>query len=127
MASHCKGWCWPAIIYLVLAAISLALKLLEDLSHLNRDDANAIRFAHFIFHLFWAVLWTMLFYWLCSNCHNTAAWVVLFLPVILGVAVLFFGTALITTLMLSKVVAGKQENFVERFEGEEGEEGEEDE
>jgi xanthine/uracil permease len=124
MASHCKGWCWPAIIYLVLAAISLALKLLEDLSHLNRDDANAIRFAHFIFHLFWAVLWTMLFYWLCSNCHNTAAWVVLFLPVILGVAVLFFGTALITTLMLSKVVAGKQENFVERLEGEEGEEDE---
>lgn len=124
MTSHCKGWCWPAIIYLVLAAISLALKLLEDLSHLNRDDANAIRFAHFIFHLFWAVLWTMLFYWLCSNCHNTAAWVVLFLPVILGVAVLFFGTALITTLMLSKVVAGKQENFVERLEGEEGEEDE---
>lgn len=112
MTQHCKGWCWPAIIYLVLAAISLAFKLLEDLSYLNKDDSNKIKFAHFIFHVFWATLWTMIFYWLCSNCHNTAAWVVFFLPVILGMVILFFGTALITAFMLSRAV----NNVVQRPE-----------
>lgn len=122
--AKCHGWCWPAIIYLILAAISLSLKLLEDLSHLSRDDANAVRFAHFVFHVFWATLWTMLFYWLCQNCHNTAAWVVLFLPVVLGIAVLFFGTAFITSLMLRRAVVGDQRRVVEGLDGDDEEEGE---
>ena len=103
MAKHCNGWCWPAIIYVVLAAISLSLNLLENLSSLDKNDAHKIKLFHVLFHLVWVGLWTALFYWLCSNCHNTAAWIVLLLPVILGIIILFLGSALITVFMLQKV------------------------
>lgn len=98
----CQGWCLPAVIYAVLAAISLFLALLQDLSHLDQNDAMKVKFATFIFHVIWAVFWTWLLYWLCSTCNETWAWVVLFLPFFIGLAVLAFGTALIVAFMLGK-------------------------
>lgn len=98
----CQGWCLPAIVYLVLAVISLGLALLQDLSHLNEDDAMRVKTATFLFHVVWAAFWTWLLYWLCSNCHETWAWIVLFLPFFIGLAVLAFGTALILAFMVGK-------------------------
>lgn len=97
----CSGWCYPAIIYAILAVISLALTLLQDFSHLG-DNENRFRISVLVFHVLMALFWTGVLYWLCSNCHNVAAWIVLFLPVFIGIATLFLGTVALSAFMVGR-------------------------
>jgi cell division protein FtsW (lipid II flippase) len=79
---RCKGWCPPAVIYLTLAIISTVLSLFTSHRHddMNYDGENKVLYT--IIHLIFVGMWTAILYWLCSNCHNTAAWIVLLLPII---------------------------------------------
>lgn len=105
--AKCDGWCWPAIIYAVLVIISLVLTILQDVDSLmDTQQISQLRLASFIFHIIMGGFWTWLLYWLCSNCYNTAAWVVLFLPFFIGLAILAFGTALITAFFVGRTVKG---------------------
>ena len=91
----CEGWCLPAVIYIVLAVISLILALLRDLTHLEKAQADQVRLITLLFHVGWVIIWTCVLYWLCANCHQGWAWVILFLPFFIGLVVLVFGSALI--------------------------------
>ncbi len=98
----CEGWCLPAIIYVVLAVISLLLALLGDFTQYSEDDAYKARLAIFIFHFVWVIFWTWILYSLCSYCHEGWAWFILLLPFIIGLAVLAFGTALILGMVVGE-------------------------
>jgi len=102
--AKCQGWCWPAVIYAFLVVVSLVLVLFQDVSLLTEGEVSQMRLASLFFHVIMGVLWTWLLYWLCSNCHNTAAWVVLFLPFFIGLVLLAFGTALLTAFFVGRTV-----------------------
>jgi uncharacterized membrane protein len=86
----CQGWCAPAMIYLVLAVIGLVVSLFTS----NKFDATFNQGENkaeiVLVHLVTGVLWTALLYWLCSNCHYTAAWVLLLLPLIFVIMLVIF-------------------------------------
>ena len=107
----CEGWCLPAVIYIVLAVISLILNLLMDLSHLSRDHANRVRIMHLLFHIAMAVFWTGVLYWLCANCNPGWAWIVLFLPFFIGLAVMVFGSAMIVAFAAGRSIQKGVEGF----------------
>jgi len=109
MAKKCDGWCWPAVIYVTLAAVSLLLTLMQDLSHLGEHEGN-FRIAVVVFHVLMALFWTWVLYWLCTNCQNVAAWIILFLPVFVGLVALAIGTVTLSAWMVGRgVEAGVQE------------------
>lgn len=77
MIDWSRGLCAPTIIAIFLGLISLAGAYSND----NGDMRNGNFYKQSIGQL---LLITLLFT-LCYNDYNTAAWVVLLLPVILGV------------------------------------------
>ena len=95
--AKCVGWCPPAIIYAVLAVISLVLSItMEDPFMGTVENTREMRIVHTIFHAFMLVFWTGVIYYLCSTCHQYWAWAVLLFPLIVGIVLLGLGTALIT-------------------------------
>jgi hypothetical protein len=48
--------------------------------------------------------WTWVLYWLCSKCQNVAAWIVLFLPVFIGLVAVVMGTVALSAWMVGKGV-----------------------
>lgn len=116
--AKCYGWCYPAVIYAILAIISLAMTLLQDFSHLGENE-NKFRISIFVFHTLMALFWTWVLYWLCSNCHNVAAWIVLFLPVFIGIVTLVLGTVALSAFMVGRVAeegVGKVKQSVENYD-----------
>ena len=103
MARKCDGWCYPAIIYVTLAVLSLLITLLQDLSHLGEQEGR-FRVAVVVFHVIMMGFWTWVLYWLCSNCQNVAAWIVLFLPVFIGLVAVVMGTVALSAWMVGKGV-----------------------
>ena len=79
---RCKGWCPPAVIYLTLAIISTVLSLFTSHHHDDMHYDGEHKVLYTMVHLIFVGMWTWLLYWLCSNCHVTAAWVVLLMPII---------------------------------------------
>ena len=88
----CKGWCTPTRIYLALAVVSTVLSLFTSNNldeQYNGGQNKAILLAG---HLASGALWTGILYWLCQNCYNTAAWVILLMPfIMIGLMVAFAG------------------------------------
>jgi uncharacterized protein with PQ loop repeat len=84
----CEGWCPPTIIYLVLSIVTTFISLLTVHKYDDMKYNGVNKVLYTIIHLFGVGLWTWLLYWLCSNCYNTAAWVILLLPVIIFVVLL---------------------------------------
>ncbi len=84
--TKCKPWCPPATIYAVLVIISTVLNLIAmyKYDHLYNNGENKI--LYFFVHLFVSGLWLWLLYYLCANCHETAAWTILLFPILLGIA-----------------------------------------
>ena len=80
---NCKGWCPPTIIYLTLSLVSTAISLVTSHYHDDKHNQGKNKVFYTISHLIGIAFWTSILYWLCSNCHITAAWVVLMLPIIL--------------------------------------------
>jgi len=103
--TKCEGWCWPAIIYVVLAVISLVLSITMDDPFMGTvENTQQMRVMHTIFHVFMMIFWTAIIYWLCASCHPTWAWVVLFLPFFIGLVLLAVGTAVITGVYAGRAV-----------------------
>ena len=100
----CNGWCWPAIIYVAFVMFSLVATLLRDTTGMDEGSVKRFRVGSFIFHIVMAIFWTWLIYWLCSNCYNTTAWVILFLPFFVGLFFLVVGVVFMTTMFLGHTV-----------------------
>ena len=96
-----KGWCAPAVIYMVLATISLVISFFT-MSDYDKKTNNSNKTEIILVHLIVGILWTGLLYWLCSNSYNTLAWIILLLPLILIV---------ILVVVLSLVVTDSSQNI----------------
>jgi uncharacterized protein with PQ loop repeat len=84
----CQGFCPPTIIYLVLSIVTTFVSLMTSHQYDNIQNNGVNKVLYTIIHLCGVGLWTWLLYWLCSNCYNTTAWVILLLPVIIFVILL---------------------------------------
>jgi uncharacterized membrane protein len=84
----CQGWCPPTVIYLVLSIVTTFVSLMTVHRYEDMNNHGINKVLHTISHLFFIGLWTCLLYWLCSNCYNKTAWVILLLPVIIFVILL---------------------------------------
>ena len=73
----CKGWCPPAVIYLTLAIVSTVVSLFTSHYHDDKNYNGENKALYTLVHLVFVAMWTAVLYWLCSNCHNTVAWVIL--------------------------------------------------
>ncbi len=93
----CEGWCLPAIIYVVLAIISLLIVFMDDYV-----DSYNIKMSITVFHIIWAIFWTCILYMLCSYCHQDWAWIGLMIPFIFGLYILALGTAVILSILAAK-------------------------
>ena len=86
----CKGWCPPAVIYAVLAVFSTVISLFVSTKYDNIKNNGINKMLYVSLHVTGLAFWTWFLYWLCSNCYQTAAWVVLLFPILLGIALLVF-------------------------------------
>lgn len=77
----CNGWCYPAIIYVILAVISLIGTLLYT-PEVPEQNSFGMKLLQVVAHIIIAAFWTFVIYSLCANCHYTWAWIVLLLPLI---------------------------------------------
>ncbi len=82
-STKCSGWCPPTIIYVVLAVTSTIISLFVTNHYDNLKNQGANKVLYAIIHLVGISFWTWVLYWLCSNCHGTAAWFVLLFPIIM--------------------------------------------
>lgn len=76
---NCDGWCPPVVLYLVLSVFSIVMRLL------NETKFNA---KIFISQLINTSIFTFILYLLCTHCYETSAWVILLLPLIIGLLTL---------------------------------------
>ena len=82
---QCNGWCAPVYIQLILIVLSFFGFIMRTVVSLKEKPNNiTLSFIMYFLHLIVALLWTYLLYWLCANCHNTIAWVVLLSPILVG-------------------------------------------
>jgi hypothetical protein len=84
----CDGKSWPFYIYVAISVIGLLLAITSGM------PASVI-----VSMLLWSIFWGTIIYLVGAYCHNTAAWILLFLPIILwliGMFIIFslFGLAL---------------------------------
>jgi hypothetical protein len=91
--TKCSGWCPPTVIYIVLAVTSTIISLFVTNHYDNLQNQGANKVLYAIIHLVGFSFWTWVLYWLCSNCHQTAAWVVLLFPILLFFALIIVALA----------------------------------
>ena len=82
---RCSGFCWPTIIYIILASTSFVLWFFVG---------GIGTLFSMLFQLLITGLFTLLLYMLCRHCHNRWAWFFLLLPFILIGLMLFLAIIL---------------------------------
>jgi hypothetical protein len=78
----CNPVCAPFVIYIILSIISLLGTIFNN-STTGSSKVFTVGISIFVMSLFGA-----LYYWLCSICKKTTAWVILLLPVIVYTLIL---------------------------------------
>lgn len=73
----CNPVCAPFVIYIILSIISLLGTIF------NNSTTGASKVFTIGLSLLGMTLFGALYYWLCSICKKTTAWVILLLPVII--------------------------------------------
>lgn len=76
VAKTCSGWCWPLIIYILLVALSFLSMLMSGQNLVNVQSG-------LLWNLLWSLLFGFILYWLCSNCYEGWAWILLLLPLLI--------------------------------------------
>ena len=107
----CQGWCPPTVIYLVLSIVTTFVSLMTAHKYDDMKYNGVNKVLYTILHLCGIFLWTWFLYWLCSNCHNTAAWVILLLPVIIFVILLI----LLVTVGFFAAVSNDRRKYVQQY------------
>lgn len=75
----CNGWCPPVVLYLVLSFFSIIMRLLNE---------TIFNPKIFISQIINTSIFTFILYILCTHCYETSAWVILLLPLIIGLLTL---------------------------------------
>lgn len=78
---RCSGWCWPLLIYIALAFLSIL-----NLFFFHGEAFIFTLVSSILFYIFWGGI----MYLLCYHCHNGWAWFLLFLPFILIISLIIF-------------------------------------
>jgi len=73
----CNPVCAPFVIYVIISVISLLGTIFNN-NTTGSSKVFTVGISIFVMSLFGA-----LYYWLCSICKKTTAWVILLLPVII--------------------------------------------
>lgn len=89
----CPGWCPPAVIYAVLSVSTTIISLFVTSHYDDMKNHGLNKVLYAILHLVGVAIWTWVLYWLCSNCHETIAWIVLLFPLLLFFALLIVALA----------------------------------
>lgn len=103
-SKKCNGWCPPTVIYLVLAVTTTFVSLMTSHKYDDAKTNGSNKILYTVGHLIGIAFWTGVLYWLCSNCYNTAAWVILLIPVIIVFIVIF---VFISTIIQQKSIQQK--------------------
>ena len=88
----CNPYCPPFVIYIILGVVSILANLLKE----NTLTVKATIVSANIVSL---LIFGSLFYWLCLNCHQTTAWVIFLLPVVIFIILLMVSLGLLATIM----------------------------
>ena len=84
MKKFFKQLCTPAQIYFVISIIVAILSLF-----------NGFGIIHFLFKIFFTIVWALFLSWLCEKGYKTISWALLLLPyIILLVAFMTFRNSL---------------------------------
>ena len=86
--NKCTGWCVPAVLFLILSIVSTIAALLSKPRN-NNINTIEYKFTVFVIHILFIVVWTSLLYWLCSKCQYGYAWLIFFIPIIIGLVFMF--------------------------------------
>ena len=73
----CNPVCAPFVIYIILSVISLLGTIF------NNSTTGGSKVISVVLSVLGMSLFGALYYWLCSICKKTTAWVILLLPVII--------------------------------------------
>ena len=97
MFTNPKGWCAPTIIYVALGLITILGILFSDRRTVRQSGMT--KSSLLLSNIISLLIMTMVFYLLCSNGYTTTAYVLLLLPIIIGLVLLlifaiFLGTAI---------------------------------
>jgi cell division protein FtsW (lipid II flippase) len=97
MFTNPKGWCAPTIIYVALGLITILGILFSDRRTVRQSGMT--KGSLLLSNIISLLIMTMVFYLLCSNGYTTTAYVLLLLPIIVGLVLLlifavFLGTAI---------------------------------
>jgi cell division protein FtsW (lipid II flippase) len=97
MFTNPKGWCAPTIIYVALGLITILGILFSDRRTVRQSGMT--KGSLLLSNIISLLIMTMVFYLLCSNGYTTTAYVLLLLPIIVGLILLlifavFLGTAI---------------------------------
>ena len=101
-AKYCSGWCVPTVIYAILAIISILINLFQaPPENIDRDQYIKYKLRNLLVQVVVASLWTLLMYWLCSNCHEGWAWFLLLVPFLFGLLLMFLVVGVIDFVLYS--------------------------
>ena len=86
-AKLCNPWCMPLYIYIAFALLGVVsmFAMRKRYQRLYGDDL-----AVYTISIIMKVLWGIVIYYLCKNCHEGWAWIIVLLPLIFIVIVLMF-------------------------------------
>ena len=85
MASQIIPLCAPAVLYLVLAIISVIILLF------NRTPVVTL-----LMKLLFIIVWTWLLNFLCTSGFTVVSWILVLLPFVLLIVLMIFGTVAIS-------------------------------
>ena len=86
MFTNPKGWCAPTIIYVALGLVTIVGILFADRRTMRQ--AGVTKGSALLSNIISLLIMTMVFYLLCSNGYKTTAYVLLLLPIIVGLILL---------------------------------------
>ena len=86
-----KNYCTPAKMYLILAVISIAYTLVENVNSENVFKLGTMKlyvknsYLLILFEIFYLMIWGWFIDWLCRKRAKNIAWFIVLLPYVLAI------------------------------------------
>lgn len=112
--NRCDGWCLPTSLYFVLGMVGILLNALRG-QYVNGMNVLLLQIGY-------VLVWTYIFYWLCSNCYNGWAWFLLLFPVIMFFVIFVVYEAAVLGMVAGRAVeigakkVGEKVDVVRRYQ-----------
>jgi len=87
----CSGLCGPTIIFLILSFVSIIGSLISKPKHyIIKKYIFEYKFVIFVYHIMFTIIWGGLLYFICSKCKQGIAWLILLIPIIIGIILMYY-------------------------------------